>query len=130
MRLAFSLAYPFIWDSFFKIYIFQHETACHNSDSHFFKLISSAITAELLVLGQTLEKTSNHKNEPPASTDEISANELQNKIYQTIYSTRNRICKSTPGRISFEQFSMATYNTTFFLRLFVSQNLYLFCFLK
>ena len=49
-------------------------------------------------------RSSNHKNEPPASTDEISANKLGNKIYQTTYSTRNRICKSTPGRISFEHF--------------------------
>ena len=32
------------------IYIFQPETACHNSDSPIFKLISSATTAELLVL--------------------------------------------------------------------------------
>ena len=75
------------------IYIFQPETACHNSDSRIFKLISSATTVELLVrpfvllhtasapiqLGQALEETSNHKNEPTASTDEMSANKLGEK---------------------------------------------------
>ena len=34
----------------FGFFIFQPETACHNSDYRFFKPISSAITAELLVL--------------------------------------------------------------------------------
>ena len=143
MRLAYSFAYRFIWDSVWGIYIFLPETACHNSDSLMFKLISSAITAELLVLSyctqiqfrysevRLLKKTSNHKNEPTESTDEISANELRNKIYQTAYSTRSRICESTPGRISFEHFHWCycTYIILIQIRLYHSTRCLLLCIL-
>ena len=55
VRLAYSFAYRFIWDSVRGIYIFQPETACHNYDSLIFKLISSAITAELSVLSYCIQ---------------------------------------------------------------------------
>ena len=109
MRLAYSLVYRFVWDSIsgytfanLKLATITLAPVFSRFRSHHFRpscLVVSLHTASVRLLKNESITRMSHRHLPKKTQQTNSEAK-----HQTIYSLRSRICKSTPGRISFELF--------------------------